>query len=173
MPECDCALAQAAIYLATAPKSNSVEVGYHAARQCVRDEQRVPVPLHLRNAPTQVCDMSVNQIHHRVDFSDLYSQKNHPPNHLGCIHSSMSTTIQSNRPSSTGSVRKFTQFSMMCSHVLHLPSLMPILAESVRASALEIERTAHPRFPRITEKAPKHSEKSADCDTCLCLCLCL
>lgn len=54
MPECDCALAQAAIYLAQAPKSNSVEVGYHAARQCVRDEPRLPVPLHLRNAPTQV-----------------------------------------------------------------------------------------------------------------------
>jgi putative ATPase len=54
MPEGNTALAQAAIYLATAPKSNAVYQAYtHAANDA---EQQVadPVPLHLRNAPTRL-----------------------------------------------------------------------------------------------------------------------
>lgn len=52
MPEgCD-ALAQAAIYLATAPKSNAVTVAYGTAREDILAGKTGPVPLPLRNAPT-------------------------------------------------------------------------------------------------------------------------
>jgi putative ATPase len=52
MPEATTALAQAAIYLATAPKSNAVYRAYgDAAEQATRDVAE-PVPHHLRNAPT-------------------------------------------------------------------------------------------------------------------------
>jgi putative ATPase len=54
MPEGNTALAQAAIYLATAPKSNAVYEAYnHAAEDAHRDVAQ-PVPLHLRNAPTRL-----------------------------------------------------------------------------------------------------------------------
>ncbi len=54
MPEANTALAQAAIYLATAPKSNAVYVAYQqAAGDALRDAAE-PVPLHLRNAPTRL-----------------------------------------------------------------------------------------------------------------------
>jgi len=54
MPEGNTALAQAAIYLATAPKSNAVYQAYlHAAEDAHRDVAQ-PVPLHLRNAPTRL-----------------------------------------------------------------------------------------------------------------------
>jgi putative ATPase len=54
MPEGNTALAQAAIYLATAPKSNAVYEAYnHAAEDAQRDVAQ-PVPLHLRNAPTRL-----------------------------------------------------------------------------------------------------------------------
>jgi putative ATPase len=52
MPEADLALAQAALYLATAPKSNRVYRAYDRARAEVRDGIDAPVPMHLRNAPT-------------------------------------------------------------------------------------------------------------------------
>jgi putative ATPase len=53
-PEGDLALAQAAIYLAVAPKSNSVYRAYAAARDAVANSRNDPVPLHLRNAPTRL-----------------------------------------------------------------------------------------------------------------------
>jgi putative ATPase len=54
MPEGNTALAQAAIYLATAPKSNAVYQAYlHAAEDAHHDVAQ-PVPLHLRNAPTRL-----------------------------------------------------------------------------------------------------------------------
>jgi putative ATPase len=54
MPEAELALAQAVLYLATAPKSNRVTTAYEAARQDVREQANPPVPLHLRNAPTRL-----------------------------------------------------------------------------------------------------------------------
>jgi putative ATPase len=54
MPEANTALAQAVIYLATAAKSNATYVAYQqAAADALRDVAD-PVPLHLRNAPTQL-----------------------------------------------------------------------------------------------------------------------
>ena len=53
-PEGELALAQAAIYLACAPKSNAAYVAYNAARDFVARDGTRPVPLHLRNAPTRL-----------------------------------------------------------------------------------------------------------------------
>jgi len=52
MPEGNLALAQAAVYLALAPKSNALYTAYGAAHQDVEQTAAAPVPLHLRNAPT-------------------------------------------------------------------------------------------------------------------------
>ena len=54
LPECDLALAQAAIYLATAEKSNALYRGLGEARREVRERPLEEVPLHLRNAPTRM-----------------------------------------------------------------------------------------------------------------------
>jgi putative ATPase len=54
MPEGNTALAQAAIYLATAPKSNAVYTAYNAAAADAHTQAAEPVPLHLRNAPTRL-----------------------------------------------------------------------------------------------------------------------
>ncbi|MHC4134134.1 MAG: replication-associated recombination protein A [Planctomycetota bacterium] len=54
MPEAGVALAQCAVYLATAPKSNSAYRAYGAAVQDAREHGTLPVPLHLRNAPTRL-----------------------------------------------------------------------------------------------------------------------
>ena len=51
-PEGELALAQAAIYLALAPKSNAVYVAHNEAKEDVAQRPAEPVPLHIRNAPT-------------------------------------------------------------------------------------------------------------------------
>ena len=53
-PEGELALAQAVVYLAVAPKSNAVYRAYKRARAEVAANGSRPVPLHLRNAPTQL-----------------------------------------------------------------------------------------------------------------------
>jgi len=52
LPEGKLALAQLAIYLAQAPKSNAVYSAYQRAEQDVQTTLNEPAPLHLRNAPT-------------------------------------------------------------------------------------------------------------------------
>lgn len=54
MPEGNTALAQAALYLATAPKSNAVYAAYGQAAEAAQQDVAEPVPLHLRNAPTKL-----------------------------------------------------------------------------------------------------------------------
>ncbi|MEA2553800.1 MAG: putative ATPase [Fimbriimonadaceae bacterium] len=54
MPEGALALAQCAVYMATAPKSNSLYSAYGAAQSDVQETRNDPVPLHLRNAPTKL-----------------------------------------------------------------------------------------------------------------------
>lgn len=53
-PEGRIPLAEAAVYLATSPKSNSAYLGIDAALALVRQTGNLPVPLHLRNAPTKL-----------------------------------------------------------------------------------------------------------------------
>jgi len=52
LPEANLALAQAAVYLATAPKSNALYAGYSAVQEDIRKGPNEQVPLHLRNAVT-------------------------------------------------------------------------------------------------------------------------
>jgi len=51
-PEGELALIQAAVYLATAPKSNSIYVAHKKAKDTVKQFGALPVPKHIRNAPT-------------------------------------------------------------------------------------------------------------------------
>jgi putative ATPase len=54
MPEANLALAQAAVYLATAPKSNALYRAYGAVQKDIGRTLSLSVPLHLRNAPTRL-----------------------------------------------------------------------------------------------------------------------
>ena len=54
MPEGNTALAQAVLYLATAPKSNAVYMAYNEAADAAKSDFAAPVPLHIRNAPTKL-----------------------------------------------------------------------------------------------------------------------
>ena len=51
-PEGELALAQCAVYLATAPKSNAIYVAFNGVQKDIQEAPALPVPLHLRNAPT-------------------------------------------------------------------------------------------------------------------------
>ena len=53
-PEGRIPLAEATVYLATSPKSNSAYEGINGALELVRETGNLPVPLHLRNAPTKL-----------------------------------------------------------------------------------------------------------------------
>lgn len=53
-PEGELALAQATVYLATAPKSNAVYMAYNRVMRTIEETGSLPVPLHIRNAPTRL-----------------------------------------------------------------------------------------------------------------------
>ena len=53
-PEGELAIANAVVYCAVAPKSNSIEVAYNAVKAFVKKDASRPVPLYLRNAPTKL-----------------------------------------------------------------------------------------------------------------------
>jgi putative ATPase len=53
-PEGDLALAQAVVYLAIAPKSNATYLAYQKVQNDLRELEAMPVPLHIRNAPTSL-----------------------------------------------------------------------------------------------------------------------
>ncbi|MBN2646975.1 MAG: replication-associated recombination protein A [Thiotrichales bacterium] len=63
-PEGDLALAQAATYLAVAPKSNAVYMAYKLAIKEIKEQGSYEVPLHLRNAPTEL----MNQLDYGKDY---------------------------------------------------------------------------------------------------------
>jgi putative ATPase len=70
MPEGNTALAQAAIYLATAPKSNAVYLAYTRAADDAERQVAEPVPLHLRNAPTKL----MKQLDYGKDYQYSHDQ---------------------------------------------------------------------------------------------------
>jgi len=72
-PEGELALAQAAIYLATAPKSNATEVAYDEVRKDIQKLQNLPVPLHLRNAPTKL----MKQLGYSKGYKYAHNFKDH------------------------------------------------------------------------------------------------
>jgi len=56
MPECNVILAQAVVYMAKCKKSNDLYVAYERAAEDVRKYGNLPVPLHIRNAPTKLME---------------------------------------------------------------------------------------------------------------------
>ena len=54
MPECSLSLTQAVIYFSILPKSNSLYKAYEEAKSVAQKTSHLPVPLHLRNAPTKL-----------------------------------------------------------------------------------------------------------------------
>src|SRR5947199_656884 len=86
MPEGNTALAQAALYLATAPKSNAVYEAYNRAAHDAHQHVAQPVPLHLRNAPTRLMkDLGYGKGYkYAHDFEDAQVEQEHfPPNLQG------------------------------------------------------------------------------------------
>ena len=73
-PEGRIPLAEATIYLATSPKSNSGILAIDEALRVVRETGNLPVPLHLRNAPTQLMK--------ELGYSDGYKYAHNFPNHF-------------------------------------------------------------------------------------------
>ena len=73
-PEGELAIAQAIAFLAVAPKSNAVYKAYNQARALVREHPTDEVPLHLRNAPTQLMkDEGFGaEYHYAHDFPDAF-----------------------------------------------------------------------------------------------------
>jgi putative ATPase len=84
LPEAQLNLAHAAIYLACAPKSNAAYLALLAAQKDVREEPAYPVPLHLRNAPTQLMkELGYGQEYkYAHDFEDHIVQQDHLPDAL-------------------------------------------------------------------------------------------
>lgn len=72
-PEGRIPLAEATVYLATSPKSNSAYMGINDALQLVRSTGNLPVPLHLRNAPTQLME----ELGYGKDYKYAHDYKNH------------------------------------------------------------------------------------------------
>ncbi|MBQ3871849.1 MAG: replication-associated recombination protein A [Clostridia bacterium] len=54
VPECNVILAQAVVHMALSPKSNALYVGYEKAKKDALEQLAEPVPLQIRNAPTQL-----------------------------------------------------------------------------------------------------------------------
>ncbi len=84
MPEGVLPMTQAAIYLATAPKSNSALTTYAAARKAVMGAGALPVPLHIRNAPTKLMkDMGFSRgYQYPHDFEGNYVPDEYLPDAL-------------------------------------------------------------------------------------------
>ncbi len=71
-PECQLILSQTAIYLATSPKSNAATTAIGAAMSEVRNSGDLPVPLHLRNAPTKL----MKDLGYHKDYKYAHSFEN-------------------------------------------------------------------------------------------------
>ena len=83
-PECDNALVQTAIYLARAPKSNAVYSAASLAREDIKETGNLPVPLHLRNAPTRLMkDLGYGKGYkYAHDYKDAKVDQEHFPPEL-------------------------------------------------------------------------------------------
>ena len=77
-PEARIALAECAVYLATSPKSNSAYLGIDAALALVRETGNQPVPLPIRNAPTQLMK--------ELGYHDGYKYPHDYPGHFTYPH---------------------------------------------------------------------------------------
>ncbi|MCQ2959018.1 MAG: replication-associated recombination protein A [Bacteroidales bacterium] len=74
MPEARIILSETTVYLATSPKSNSAYLAINAALEEVKHSGMLPVPLHLRNAPTKLM--------RQLDYGDGYKYSHDYPGHF-------------------------------------------------------------------------------------------
>ncbi len=83
-PEGELALAQAAVYLATAPKSNSLYIAYGDVKKTIKETGTLPVPLHIRNAPTKLMkDIGYGrEYQYAHNFKDAYVPQDYLPEEL-------------------------------------------------------------------------------------------
>ncbi|MFW6011137.1 MAG: replication-associated recombination protein A [Desulfosalsimonas sp.] len=83
-PEGDLSLAQAAVYLATAPKSNSIYTAWGRARETAEKTGSLPVPHHIRNAPTKLMrDIGYGRGYkYAHDYKDAFVPQDHFPEKL-------------------------------------------------------------------------------------------
>jgi putative ATPase len=83
-PEGELALAQAAVYLATAPKSNSIYAAYGGVQATVARTGSLPVPLHIRNAPTRLMkDLGYGRgCKYAHDFKEGFAPQDYLPEEL-------------------------------------------------------------------------------------------
>jgi putative ATPase len=84
LPEGELALAQAAVYLATASKSNALYSGYGQVKETIGRTGTLPVPLHIRNAPTGLMkDLGYGKGYlYAHDFEDAYIPQDYLPESL-------------------------------------------------------------------------------------------
>jgi putative ATPase len=95
MPEGFFPLAHAVLYLATAPKSNTVGRAYGAALHDVEATRNDPIPLHLRNAPTKLMKnlgYGEGYRYAHTDYADMDAKGDLPP----------AIALQSNLPEALG-----------------------------------------------------------------------
>jgi len=84
LPEGNLALAQAAVYLATAPKSNAIYTAYQKVQRDIREAENMPVPLHIRNAPTKLMeDLGYGKDYkYPHDYPDHFVEEEYLPENL-------------------------------------------------------------------------------------------
>ncbi|EJF79483.1 hypothetical protein MCO_01049 [Bartonella sp. DB5-6] len=84
-PEGELALAQACLYVATAPKSNATYLAYKAAMHCARKNGSLPPPRHILNAPTKFMKEEGYGHGYRYDHDepDAFSGQEYFPEKLG------------------------------------------------------------------------------------------
>jgi putative ATPase len=84
LPEGELVLAQAAVYLATAPKSNALYAAYGRVKEAIRKTGTLPVPLHIRNAPTGLMkDLGYGKgYRYAHDYKDAFVPQDYLPEKL-------------------------------------------------------------------------------------------
>jgi putative ATPase len=84
LPEGNLALAQAAVYLATAPKSNALYTAFQRVQKEVRETENMPVPLHIRNPVTSLMkDLGYGKDYkYPHDYQDHFVEEEYLPENL-------------------------------------------------------------------------------------------
>ncbi|MFW6102765.1 MAG: replication-associated recombination protein A [Chloroflexota bacterium] len=84
LPEGNLALAQAVVYLATAPKSNSLYAGYSRVQEDIRKGPNQPVPVHLRNPVTGLMrEMDYGKDYRYAhDYEGAFTEQDYLPDHV-------------------------------------------------------------------------------------------
>ena len=84
LPEGDLALAQAAVYLATAPKSNALYTAFQGVKRDIRELDNMPVPLHIRNPVTSLMkDLGYGKDYrYPHDYPDHFIEEEYLPENI-------------------------------------------------------------------------------------------